>query len=189
MEMPFDRFVSCFPLTNHPEGCKILYRDYRLSRVSALMLSRKAEYALRASLLLANSYGQGPVLISELAQKGKIPKKFLEMILLELRNQGFLQSKKGKGGGYSLCRSPEAITVGELVRVIDGPLAPIPCVSETAYQKCKDFDDESICGIRIVMKRVRDSIAEILDSTSLADVLTLIEEAVEMGQESPTYHI
>jgi len=153
------------------------------------MLSKKAEYALRASLLLASTYGQGPVLISDLAEQGKIPKKFLEMILLELKNQGFLRSKKGKGGGYSLRRAPEAITLGEVIRVIDGPLAPIPCVSQTAYQKCEDFEDESLCGVWIVMKRVRDAIAEILDSTSLADVLQLMEAAMQREQEMPTYYI
>ncbi len=141
------------------------------------MLSKKAEYALRALLYLAERYGQEPILISELAQEQSIPKKFLELILLELRNLGFLQSKKGKGGGYSLRKPPETVTVGDVVRVIDGPVAPVPCVSQTAYQRCKDCEDEATCGVWIVMKEVRDAMAEILDNKSLTDVLELVRQA------------
>lgn len=104
-----------------------------------------------------------PVGIAELAAKEGIPKKFLELILLELKNLGLLQSKKGKGGGYFLGKPPRDITLGHVVRVLDGPLAPVPCVSQTAYRKCDDCADESTCGIRLVMKDVRDAIAGILD--------------------------
>ncbi len=141
------------------------------------MLSKKAEYALRALLYLASHYGGEPVLISQLAREQHIPKKFLELILLELRNLGFLQSKKGKGGGYALRKPPDTVTVGEIVRVIDGPVAPIPCVSQTAYQRCQDCEDEATCGVWIVMKEVRDAIADILDSRTLADVLEQVREA------------
>src|SRR5205809_7495432 len=89
------------------------------------MLSMKAKYGLRALLSLARQENQGPVLISELAEKESIPKKFLELILLDLKNHGILQSKKGKGGGYSLSRRPEAIKLGRVIRVLDGPLAPL----------------------------------------------------------------
>jgi Rrf2 family protein len=135
-----------------------------------MILSKKAKYALRALLLLAKEHGSGPVLISEMAQRESIPKKFLELILLDLKNQGVLQSKKGKGGGYFLGKSPEAITLGQVIRALDGPLAPLPCVSQTAYMKCEECTDETTCGIRIVMKEVRDATARILDHTSLADV-------------------
>lgn len=134
------------------------------------MLSKKAKYALQALLQLAEEYDRGPVLIADLAEREGIPKKFLELILLELRNQGILQSKKGKGGGYFLGKPPKAISLGQVIRILDGPLAPLPCVSQTAYMKCQECQDEETCGIRLVMKQVRDATAKILDTTSLADV-------------------
>jgi Rrf2 family protein len=139
------------------------------------MLSKKAQYGLRALLALARENHQNPVLISDLAQREGLPRKFLELILLELKNQGILQSKKGKGGGYFLGRAPEAITVGNVIRILDGPLAPLPCVSQTAYRKCDDCENENTCGVRIVMKEVRDETARILDGTTLADVLVRVE--------------
>ena len=124
------------------------------------MLSKKSKYALKAMLVLAKEYGQGPVLISDMAQREGIPRKFLELILLELKNQGLLQSKKGKGGGYFLGREPHLISVGHIIRVLDGPIAPLPCVSKTAYMRCRECRDERSCGIRIVMKEVRDATAK-----------------------------
>ncbi|MGH7493334.1 MAG: RrF2 family transcriptional regulator [bacterium] len=135
------------------------------------MLSKKAKYALQALQYLANERGHSPTLISELARKERIPKKFLELILLELKRHGVLQSKKGKGGGYFLGKSPAEINLGYVIRLLDGPLAPLPCVSQTAYMKCQECHDETTCGIRLVMKEVRDATAEILDGTSLADML------------------
>ncbi len=152
------------------------------------MLSKKSKYALKAMLVLAKEYGHGPVLISDLAQLEGIPRKFLELILLELKNQGLLQSKKGKGGGYFLGRDPGQISVGHIVRVLDGPIAPLPCVSKTAYMRCRECRDERSCGIRIVMKEVRDATAKIMDSTSLADMLKRVE-AVVTGKESWSFAI
>ena len=120
---------------------------------------------------MAREFGQGPMLISDIAQQERIPRKFLELILLELRNKGILQSRKGKGGGYFLARAPAHVTLGEILRVVEGPLAPIACVSKTAYMRCRDCSDETICGVRMVMKDVRDATARILDSTTLADIL------------------
>jgi Rrf2 family protein len=134
-------------------------------------LSKKSKYGLRALFLLARRYEQGPVLISELAEQERIPKKFLEVILLELKNKGILSSKKGKGGGYALARSPASVSLGEVIRVLDGPLAPVSCVSQTAYRPCEECADEPICAIRSVMQDVRDATANILDQESLADVL------------------
>src|SRR4051794_22649490 len=134
-------------------------------------LSRKVRYALRALYALAADEGPGPVLIADLAERERIPRKFLEAILLELKNAGVLQSKKGKGGGYSLSRAPDQITMGEIIRVIDGPLAPVPCVSEKAYARCDGCADEATCGTRLVMKQVRDAIAGIVDNTTLAQIL------------------
>ncbi len=152
------------------------------------MLSNKTKYGLKAIQVLAKEYGQGPILISEIARRENIPAKFLELILLELKNQGILQSKKGKGGGYFLARPPHSVTVGQVVRMIEGPLAPLPCVSRTSYMRCRECRDERSCGIRIVMKDVRDATAKILDSTSLADVLKRVE-AVVQGKEGLHYAI
>ena len=142
---------------------------YRYDRLTAV-LSRKSKYGLKALLALAKHAGRGPVLISELADRDAIPKKFLEAILLELKRHGVVQSKKGKGGGYFLRRKPAEITFGQVIRVLDGPLAAVPCVSQTAYMKCVECVDEQTCGVRLAMKEVRAATAEILDNTTLADV-------------------
>src|SRR5260221_7848840 len=105
-------------------------------------------------VVLAQRYGEGPILISDIAAPERIPHKFLELILLELKNHGLLHSKKGKGGGYFLAREPRAISVGQVVRFLDGPIAPLPCVSKTAYMRCHECRDERTCGIRLVMQEV-----------------------------------
>jgi Rrf2 family protein len=152
------------------------------------MLSNKTKYALKALQVLAKEYGQGPVSVSEIARRKTIPPKFLELILLELKNQSILQSKKGKGGGYFLSQTPQSVTVGQIVRITEGPLAPLPCVSKTSYMRCRECRDERSCGIRIVMKEVRDATAQILDSTTLADVLKRVESVVQ-GKEGLSYAI
>jgi Rrf2 family protein len=134
------------------------------------MLTRKSKYGLKALLVLAEEIERGPMLISELADRERLPRKFLEAILLELKRRGLLHSKKGKGGGYFLARDPSQVTVGEVIRILDGPLALIPCVSQTAYMKCEECLDERTCGIRLAMKEVRDATAQILDNTSLASL-------------------
>ena len=132
------------------------------------MLTRKSKYGLKALLLLAEDAERGPVLISELADRQKLPKKFLEAILLELKRAGLLHSKKGKGGGYVLGRKPGEITVGQVIRVLEGPLALTPCVSHTAYRRCDECLDEATCAVRLAMKEVRDATADILDNMTLA---------------------
>ncbi len=135
------------------------------------MLSQKAKYGIRALLYLAQ-HGQGtPVLIRDIAEKERLPKKFLEAILLELKSAGILHSRPGKGGGYTLNRPAKSITLGRVIRLIDGPLAPIPCVSQTAYAPCRECLDEKTCTIRAIMKQVRDATAAILDETTFADLL------------------
>jgi len=134
------------------------------------VLSRKSKYGLKALLVLAEKAGAGPVLIAELAQRDAIPKKFLEAILLELKRHGIVESKKGKGGGYFLRRPPSQVTFGEVIRVLEGPLAAVPCVSQTAYMRCAECVDEVTCGVRLAMKEVRDATARILDHTTLSDV-------------------
>ena len=135
------------------------------------MLSKKAKYGLQAAFYLADNYLQGTVLISDIAKIEALPRKFLETILLELNKKGILRSQKGKGGGYSLKRSPKDITCGEIIRVLEGPLAPVPCVSQTAYSPCDDCASEVSCSVRMVMKEVRDAMANILDNKSLWDVV------------------
>ena len=153
------------------------------------MLSKKAKYALKALTLLTKEYGRGPILISDLAEREGIPKKFLEMILLSLKNKGILQSKKGKGGGYLLGKPPDRVTLGEVIRILDGPLAPLPCVSRTAYRKCDECEDEMTCGIRPVMKEVRDETARILDGTTLSDMLDSVEKLTSRRKEALVFHI
>lgn len=153
------------------------------------MLSKKTKYALKAVIALARQYGQGPVLISDLAQNEGIPKKFLELILLELKNSRILESKKGKGGGYFLGRAPEQVTFGQIIRILEGPLAPLPCVSQTAYKRCEECVDEQFCELRIVMKEVRDSTARVLDHTNLRDALEKSENARLKGLDVLNFDI
>ncbi|QMW03598.1 RrF2 family transcriptional regulator [Spirosoma foliorum] len=142
------------------------------------MISKKAKYAIKALKVLAQEFGNGPVLIATVSAQENIPKKFLESILLELRNHGMLQSQKGKGGGYSLRIEPERINLAQVIRVIDGPIAPTPCVSLNFYVRCDDCDDEETCEIRPIMVRVRDANLAVYEKTTLR---MLIEGAVPVS--------
>lgn len=134
------------------------------------MLSKKAQYAFRALTYLVEKYDEGPVLIAEISRKKKIPLKFLENILLELRKEGFLASKKGKGGGYYLAKAPASIAVAEVIRVVDGPIAMLPCVSLYFYQRCKNCDERH-CGLHDIMEQVRDQTLQVLDNKTLQDLV------------------
>lgn len=134
------------------------------------MLTQRSRYALRAMLFLAEQpAGGGPVPMTRIAKEANVPRKFLELILADLREAGFLNSHRGKMGGYYLARPSYLISLGEIIRVIEGPLALVPCVSRTAYRSCGDCHDEATCAIRRAFARVRDETARILDGTSLAD--------------------
>ena len=133
------------------------------------MLTKKSKYALKALLYMAKN--KGLVQIGDLSKEEKIPQKFLESILLELKRHGLLNSKRGKDGGYELRETPENITFGQIVRILDGPLAPVPCVSHLYYERCEECIDENTCHIRRVMKMVRDETCRILDGTSLSEAL------------------
>jgi len=122
---------------------------------------------MKALLRLALEAERRPILIEDLSEHERIPRKFLEAILLDLKHRGIVQSRKGRGGGYFLARKPNDITLGEVVRALDGPLAAVPCVSQTAYLPCDDCPDEDACAVRLAMKEVRDATARILDRTSL----------------------
>jgi Rrf2 family protein len=132
------------------------------------MLSNKAKYALKAMFALTSLKDDERLQSNEIAEDQNIPKKFLDLILLELRRHGLIQSYRGQQGGYALAKSASAITLGNIVRVIDGPLAPIACASVTGYQRCADCDPDT-CLVRYNMRKVRDAISAILDQTTLAE--------------------
>ena len=134
-------------------------------------ISKRTQYALKAMLALGRRYRERPLLIATLAKEESIPLKFLEGILLELKGHNILESKKGKGGGYLLSRPPSTITIGSVIRMVEGPLAPLPCASETAFRACPECKDIEKCGTRIIMRQVRDAMASVLDNTTLADLL------------------
>jgi Rrf2 family protein len=133
------------------------------------MLSKKTQYAFKALGYLAQHYKEGPVLISEISKKKKIPLKFLENILLELRKGGILESKKGKGGGYYFVTPPSKIYLATVMRLLDGPIALLPCVSLHFYEKCKNCDEHN-CGLHDVMIQVRDANLRILEKKTIADI-------------------
>jgi len=135
------------------------------------MLSQKAQYAFRALTLLVNKYNEGPVLISEIAKKKKIPLKFLENILLQLKNAGVLESKKGKGGGYYIKSNPAKTTIASVIRIVDGPIAMLPCVSLNFYERCKNCDELN-CGLHNIMEKVRDATLNVLEKRTLKDLAT-----------------
>jgi Rrf2 family protein len=135
------------------------------------MLTQKAKYALRALLYVAALPAGSHPTIAEIARARQVPHKFLELILGELRDAGLVLSRRGRNGGYALAEPASRISVGAVVRLMDGPLAPIPCASLTAYRRCEDCEDEATCAIRLVMRRVRDATSLILDRTTLADLV------------------
>ncbi|EKN00530.1 MULTISPECIES: RrF2 family transcriptional regulator [Acidocella] len=135
------------------------------------MLSQKCKYALQALMVLAREKDDKLLLVSEIAERENLPKKFLEAILLELNRNGLVRSRRGRGGGYALAKPADLITFGQVVRIMDGPLAPLACVSVNYYRRCDECRDEQACEIRKVMRRVRDAIANELDGTSLAKAL------------------
>ncbi|MBB3769872.1 Rrf2 family protein [Angulomicrobium tetraedrale] len=135
------------------------------------MLTNKGKYGLKAMLFLAKLEPGSSAMGQEIATANNIPKKFLDAILLELRNAGMLRSKKGPGGGYALAKTPREIRVGHIIRTLDGPLAPIGCASKSAYVPCQDCEDLPACAVRITMTKVRDAMSDILDRMTLHDMV------------------
>lgn len=133
------------------------------------MLSKKTQYAFQALMYLAQKSNNEPVLIAEISKKKKIPLKFLENILLELRKAGILESKKGKGGGYYFAKNPKDIQLATVMRLLDGPIALVSCVSLYFYEKCKNCDEKS-CGLHTIMEQVRDANLKILEKKTIADI-------------------
>jgi Rrf2 family protein len=142
-----------------------------IKRLGIPMISQKAKYALRALVCLVKAGPEHSLMIAEISASEAIPKKFLEQILLELKRAGIVDSRRGRHGGYLLLRPPEKITFGEVLRLIDGPIAPLPCLSRIAYRRCADCRDEGTCEIRQVFARVAQVEREVLDHTSLADAV------------------
>lgn len=135
------------------------------------MLTNKAKYGLKALHYLAKNNTGESSRISEIAESENIPKKFLEAILVDLKKKGYIQSKSGKGGGYWLIQKPEDIMLGDVIRLLDGPLAPVRCASFTAYLPCPDCNDVENCEVRLLMTDVRNAISDVLDNRSLQDLL------------------
>jgi Rrf2 family protein len=146
------------------------------------VLSQRGRYALKALINLARSDG-GARQVSGISTEENIPRKFLEAIMSELRRAGLVESARGKTGGYRLARPADLITFGEVIRLTDGPLALVPCVSRNFYKRCDDCTDEAACTLRRVMARVRNEVSEILDRTTLADALSGagVLQVVELG--------
>lgn len=137
------------------------------------MITQKMKYALKALMELAvERAGEGrPLRIEEIATKSDTPKRFLEHILLEIRNAGVIASVRGRHGGYVLIKEPREVSLSELMRLIDGPIAPLPCLSRRAYQRCEDCPDENACRLRQVFGQVFWSYLVLIDSLTLADLV------------------
>lgn len=149
-----------------------------------MKLSKKSDYALRAMIYLAMNYQKRTLQIKEISAKEKIPQKFLENILLTLRKVGFLNSKMGLKGGYELARSPDLITLGEVIRALDGAIAPVDCVSQMSYKKCSE---EVTCVIRSVMMDVRNAITDVLDTMTFADMCKRAKESLEKQENDDAF--
>ena len=140
-----------------------------------MKLSLRGEYALRALIVLWLNAGEEVLRIQTISEQQNIPKRFLEQILNDLRTAGILESKRGLAGGYKLRMAPDKITLAQVIRLIEGPLAPVSCVSEKFYERCSCPDEEK-CGIRSIMKEVRDAIVEILEKVTLAQLCERVKQ-------------
>ncbi len=148
------------------------------------MLSKKSKYAINALLYISRRKGEErPILASEIAEGENIPHKFLEAILLDLKNAGFLRSKRGRKGGYFLKAAPEEISLAKVMRLFDGPIALLPCVSLNYYERCDECKDEKTCGIRAVFLMIRDQTLQTLEDNSMAAILER-EEALQKQQSA-----
>jgi Rrf2 family protein len=153
------------------------------------MISKKTIYAFKALIHLAGTPSGQPVLIADLARVESIPKKFLEFILLSLRKGGLLQSRVGKGGGYTLALPANRITIGSIVRILEGDIAPVQCLSTTNYARCEECQDEATCGIRLTMADVNVALSNVLDGLTLADMIERSEAERNKRQNVVDYNI
>jgi Rrf2 family protein len=141
------------------------------------MISQRAKYALHALLALARA--KDSLMVGEIAASEQIPRKFLEQILLELKRHGIVQSRRGRFGGYGLLMPADRITFGQVLRILDGPIAPLPCLSRIAYRRCADCQSEESCEVRRVFARVADQVRDVLDRTTIADAIRKISTDAE----------
>jgi len=153
------------------------------------MITMKTKYALKALAYLATAPPEEPVLIAEIAEREDIPRKFLELILAELKQHGFVRSRKGRGGGYFLAVVPQKVSIAAVMRVMDGSLAPVPCLSRTAYQRCEGCRDEATCGVRLVLQDTYEAQVQLLESTTLADLVQRVARAMREGPPVLRYSI
>jgi Rrf2 family protein len=153
------------------------------------MISKKTLYAFKALIHLAGTPSGQPVLIADLAREENIPRKFLEFILLSLRKGGLLQSRVGKGGGYSLALPANKVTLGSIVRILEGDIAPVQCLSTTNYARCEECQDEQTCGIRLTLADVDVALSTVLDGLTLADMLERSEAERNRRQNVVNYSI
>lgn len=151
-----------------------------------MQLSKRCEYGLRAliDIALAQKLGKERVALQDLVEYEEMPLKFLEQILLQLRKAGYLKSRRGPRGGYSLSKDPGQIMFGDLVRLIDGPLAPVRCASQSAYERCS-CPSEALCGLHLLMLDLRESISKVLDKTSLADMVERVRPRISKSTPFP----
>jgi len=176
-------------------GYYYLYNVYQLGSSFSVcpairpMLTMRTRYALKALTMLAASDSTKPVLIGALAEREAIPRKFLEAILRELKQHGILTAQRGRGGGYALRLRPEEITLAAVIRALDGPIAPVPCLSRTAYRKCDECKDERTCGVKLVLKDLYDATAQVLEGTTLADLARRTQQAEGQTSHSFAYSI
>jgi Rrf2 family protein len=152
------------------------------------MLTAKGKYSLKALAHLATLEPGATAQAIDIAATNNIPKKFLDAILGELRNAGIVYSRKGPGGGYMLARAPSNIKIGQVIRTIDGPLAPIACASRTAYQPCRDCKNVKSCTVRLMMTKVRDAMSDVLDRVTVADMVAMGESALPVRAAAPSRH-
>lgn len=153
------------------------------------MLTKKTRYALKALMVLAERGPSQPTLIADLAERERIPKKFLEAILRELKQHGMLSAQRGRGGGYVLRMSPEQITLASIIRALDGPMAPVPCLSKTAYRRCSECASELTCGVRLVLRDLHEAQTRMLEQATLADVVNRAREAKVVPEALIRYSI
>lgn len=149
----------------------------------------KTRYALKALVILAESAPGQPVLVGEIAEREAIPVKFLQAILRELRQHGILAAQRGRGGGYSLRLAPQDVTLADVIRALEGPLAPVPCLSRTAYQPCEDCKSEKECGVRLVLRDLYEATASVLEATTVSDLVRRTRQAGEGGTPVASYSI
>jgi len=153
------------------------------------MLTMKTKYALKALAMLANANEGEPMLIATIAEHEDIPLKFLQLILRELRQHGVLRSRKGRGGGYYLGKPADLIQLSALIRILDGPMAPVPCLSKTAYQRCEGCKDEATCGIRLILREAHEAMVRVLETRTLADLARMTRTVAVDKPEDQRYSI